>query len=99
MIAYRFAEEGRQGEVRGGRDRAKEKRRHEGGEERRERRGGGQRRGEERGGNREDTKEQYYFYSPETLATINCCFSISLVPMTTVLDSDACISHNNTHAL
>lgn len=99
MIAYRFADEGRQGEVRGGRDRAKEKRRHEGAEERRERKGG-QRRGEERGENREDTKEQYYFYSPETLATINCCcFSISLVPMTTVLDSDTCISHNNTHAL
>lgn len=97
MIAYRFAEEGRQGEVRG--RETGQRRRGDMREERSERKGG-QRRGEERGGNREDTKEQYYFYSPETLATINCCcFSISLVPMTTVLDSDACISHNNTHVL
>lgn len=56
MIAYRFAEEGRQGEVRGGRDRAKEKRRHEGGEERRERRGGGTKEG--RGKRREQGRHK-----------------------------------------
>lgn len=79
-----------------------------GGGERREnirevrRDGEGQRRRdstEERGGKREDTKEQYYFSLPETISTINCCFIISLVPTTTVLDSDARISHNNTHLL
>lgn len=48
---------------------------------------------------REDTKEQCYFFVPVTFSTINCCFTIRLVPMTTVLDSDACISHNNTHLL
>lgn len=48
---------------------------------------------------REDTKEQCYFFVPVTFSTINCCFTIRLVPMTTVLDSDASILHNNTHLL
>ena len=49
MIAYRFAEEGRQGEVRG--RETGQRRRGDMREERSERKGG-QRRGEERGGNR-----------------------------------------------
>lgn len=107
MIAYRFAEEGREGRGREGRKR-------EGCGKKKEERGEKTQRGiwkkregyrrrdgrKERGGKREDTKEEYYFSLPETFSTINCCcFTISLVPTTTVLDSDACISHNNTHLL
>lgn len=97
MIAYRFAEVCVC--VRGGgvRDGAKEGEREVVGSKGGGCGGSGRKKKEKS----EDTKEQDYFSLPETVGTINCCcFTISLVPTTTVLDSDACVSHNNsTHSL
>lgn len=84
MIAYIFSE--------GGERRGKEVEMGPRGEKREYE--GGKRRGE-----REDTQEQDYF-SSQSFSTINCCcFTVSLVPTTTVLDSDAHVSHNNSHLL
>lgn len=92
MIAYRFADEGREEMGREGSKGGRNVQKHNGGEERREykRRDGRK----EREGKRVGTKEEDYIVPPETFSTIyRCCFTISLVPMTTVLDPDARISH------